>query len=210
MIVFSSKGLKLKKILFICSHLHSGSNLLFECLNLHPRIQGYKFATIAPYSNPLNLINLSTQKHKLNNRSSIHMDELLYNHQLSIRCAYKECKFIYVVKEPTQVLNCLISIDKMNPLFAARYYTYRLRRLCEMAKRTSNAVLLTGDDLLSNRGMNLIEEYLGLKQNIEFKSNLLIQKSFSNNLIPLNLRSSTENAYQKYLFFLKNQNIKYV
>lgn len=199
----------MKKILFICSHLNSGSSVLFDALNCHPRIQGYNLADRISYAEPINLLTLTEQTHKLDNRSSIYMDELLHNHHLSTKVAYKECKFIYVLREPVDVLNLLINKHKMKPSFAIRYYTYRLRRLCEMAKRTPNAVLLTWDDLIESRGINLIEEYLNLKQPVFFNSDLLCSLKPTNNSIDFKFISKVEDTYQRYLYYLKNQNIRY-
>jgi hypothetical protein len=201
----------MKKILFVCSHLYSGSSSLYDSLNNHPKIQGYDLATSSPYSGPMNLLALTNQNHKLNNRSAIYMDELLYNHHLSTNIAYKECSFIYVVREPTFVLNSLIGNNKMKPSFAVRHYTYRLRRLCEMAKRTPGAVLLTWDDLLENRGISLIEDYLNLKQFICYDSLSLspYRITHSTDFVGLQVRSKVDDAYQRYLYYLKNQNLRY-
>jgi hypothetical protein len=199
----------MKKILFICSHLNSGSSVLFNALDCHPRIQGYNLSTHISYAEPLDLLKLTEQNHKLDNRSSIYMDELLHNHHLSTKVAYNECKFIYVLREPADVLNLLINNHKMKPSFALRYYTYRLRRLCEMAKRTPGAVLLTWDNLIENRGIDLIEKYLNLKQPIFFNPDLLSFLKTTNNSMEYKFISKVEDAYQHYLYYLKNQNILY-
>jgi len=201
----------MKKILFVCSHPYSGSSALWSALNQHPRIQGYNLAARQPYFSPLNLLTLTEQSHKLNNRSAIYMDELLRNHHLSTKVAYKECNFVYVVRESEPVLNFLVGNEKIKPSFAARQYAYRLRRLCEMAKRTPGAVLLTWDDLVAGRGLNLIEEYLNLRQPILFDPSLLApyQHTFTTVLVSPTLRATTEDAYQRYLYFLKSQNLRY-
>lgn len=194
----------MKKIVLICSHLHSGSTELYNSLNNHPRIQGYHFSA---YSSPLDLLKLTNQYHKLNNRSSIYMDELLFNYNLSTSVAYKECKFIYVIREPEAVLNKLIN-DKIKIFYAIRYYSYRLRRIFEMSRRTPGAILLTWEDLIHNRGMNLIEDYLSLKEPINLKiDNKIIDNKIIDNKIGLTLLSEVEETYQKYLYYLKNQNL---
>lgn len=192
----------MKKVVLICSHLHSGSRYLYESLNNHSQIQGYNYPV---YSSALDLIRLTDQRHKLNNRSSVYMDELLFNYNLSTDVAYKECKFIYVIREPISVLNKLALINKMKPIFGLRYYSYRLRRLFEMSKRTPGSILLTWDDLISNRGIDLIEKYIGVKESIKFK----IDNDFniSDNLINLNLIKEAEDCYQKYLYYFKNRNL---
>ena len=201
----------MKKILFVCSHLHSGSSALCDALNRHPRIQGYKLAARSSYAGPPNLLMLTEQHHKLGNRSAIYMDELLWNHHLSTKAAYKECSFIYVVREPAAVLDLLVGNEKMKPSFAVRYYTYRLRRLCEMAKRTPGAVLLTWDDLVENRGISLIQDYLGLKQPVSFDPVSLspFKRAYSTDLVGLQVRSEVDDTYQRYLYYLKNQNLRF-
>lgn len=194
----------MKKVVLICSHLHSGSRELYKSLDNHSQIQGYKYPV---YSSALDFIRLTDQRHKLNNRSSVYMDELLFNYNLSTDVAYKECKFIYVIREPISVLNKLVLINKMKPIFGLRYYSYRLRRLFEMSKRTPGAILLTWEDLMNNRGTDLLEKYIGVKESIKFK----IDNDFniSDNIISLKLSKEAEDCYQKYLYYLKNRNLIY-
>ena len=200
----------MKKILFVCSHLHSGSSALCDSLNHHPRIQSYSLAKSNPYSSPLDLLSLTEQHHKLNNRSAVHMEELLYNYELGTKVAYQECHFVYVVREPADVLNMMVGNDKKTPSFAARHYTYRLRRLCEMAKKTPGAVLLTWEDLQTGQGIDLIEEYLGLRQPIIYDPSLLLpfKRTYSNELIPRTIRIEAEGSFQQYLYFLKSQSLR--
>lgn len=201
----------MKKIVLVCSHLYSGSSVLCDALNNHPRIQGFQFGKQNPYTSPLGLLNLSNKPHKMNNRSAIYMDELLKNQELSTKAAYKNCKFIYVVREPGPVLDFMVSNDRIKPIFAARYYSFRLRRLCEMAKRTPGAVLVTWEDLLTTRFLPMIEDYLELKQSINYDPQCLssLQRTFSSDLVGASLRSDAESSHEKYLYFLKSQEIQH-
>lgn len=196
----------MKRILFVCSHPYSGSSGLCDALNRHPRIQGYNIASRAPYTSVQSLIALTEQSHKLTNRAAIYMDELLSNHQLSTKIAYQTCKFIYVIREPENVLTQLVINNKIKPEFACRTYLFRLRRLCEMAKRT-NGVLLTWDDLKSSKGLDLIEEYLDLRQKIQFDPLLLqpYSRKLNSDNIGIKRLEYAEEAYQKYLYWLKSQ-----
>lgn len=197
----------MKKIVFICSHPYSGSSALYEAMNHHPRIQGFKLNN--SYLNPLNLLDLTNHSHKLSNRSAIYMDELLYNRSFYTNIAYTKCQFVYVIREPESVLGFLITNEKKKPTFAAREYTFRLRRICEMARKTPGAVLLTWNDLISGDGVDLIEKYLGLKEPILYDPALLApyKRIFNSDLIGSKLLSTTQEAYEKYLYFLKNQNL---
>ena len=71
----------MKKVVFICSHLYSGSNALYEAMNNHSRIQGY--SGLNRYLSCLQLLTLCEFNHKTKNRSAIYMDEIIYNHQIS-------------------------------------------------------------------------------------------------------------------------------
>lgn len=195
----------MKRILFVCSHFYSGSTGLCAALDANPRIQNYNFGSLNTYSTPFNLISLADQRHKLKNKAAIYMDELLENHQLQTKHAYKTCQFIYVIREPENVLSYLIGGQKIKAEFASRYYLFRLRRLCEMAKRTGG-VLLTWDDLQASRGLNMIEDYLGLREPIQISNYFLksYSRKFNTDLIGRDRLSAAEDAYQRYLFWLKN------
>ena len=195
----------MKKIVFVCSHLQSGSRGLCNALDLHPRIQMYDSTT---YQSSDNLILLTKQHHKLNNRSAIYMNELIHNHQLCTKAAYANCKFIYVIRSPEITIGNLVEKEEMKLPFAIRYYTYRLRRICEMAKRTPGAVLLTWDDLNAGRGINLIDEYLELKQGIIYDPMFLDQFREENDVrIKLEEKNKLEETYQKYLYWLKTNTL---
>ena len=100
----------MKKILFICSHPYSGSSALYESLNLHPKIQGFKpFNKSNSYLSPANILDLTNRTHKMSNRSAIYMDELLFNNSFYTSSIYEKCKFIYILREPEIPLNFLIS-----------------------------------------------------------------------------------------------------
>lgn len=199
----------MKKILFICSHPYSGSSALYEALNHHSKIQGFKSINLNSYPDSQSLLTLTNRLHKTSNRSAIYMDELLSNRSFYAADAYKKCSFIYVIREPEASISFLIANEKKKPIFAARQYAFRLRRLCEMAKRTPGAILLTWKDLANAKGMDLIQNYLNLKDPISFDPALLSPyiRSFSNNLIGVDLLNESEDAYERYLYFLKNQKL---
>ena len=198
----------MKKIVFVCSHLQSGSAALCSVMNLHPRIQLYETST---YYSSIDLITLTQQHHKMNNRSALYMNELLYNYEFCTKSAYTNCKFVYLIRSPEIVLGNLVEKEGMKLSCAVRYYTYRLRRLCEMAKRTPGAVLLTWEDLNANRGINLIDEYLELKTPIIYDSIFLEDFKEENNIrISLEDKNEVSETYQKYLYWLKtNTDIRY-
>ena len=198
----------MKKVVFICSHLYSGSNALYEAMNNHSRIQGY--SGLNRYLSCLQLLTLCEFNHKTKNRSAIYMDEIIYNHQISSKEIYKYCKFIYIIRRPEIPINFMISNDKIKSNFALSYYKLRMRRICEMAKRTPGSVLLTYDDLSEGRGLDLISDYLELPQPIEFSPSSLnsLNRNFGTDLLAKGLRSEVEDSYERYLYFLRNLSLR--
>lgn len=198
----------MKKIVLICSHEYSGSTALYEAMNTHTRIQGYKIKN--KYENPLNFYFLCKNPHKLTNKSAIYMDELLYNYQLSTKTAYDYCRFIYVIRKPESVMGYMVANDKKKASFAIRYYNYRLRRLYEMSKRTTGAILLTYDDLLENRCIDQIDSYLGLKQPIIFNPSLLLpyQRVFNLQQITPTVIDDLNDTYERYLFLMRQNLVR--
>jgi hypothetical protein len=164
-----------------------------------------------PYTSPLTYSHLVNQRHKLNTNAAIWMDELMFNHLLCTEAFYYGvAKFIYVIREPFPTINGIVSHHKYSPEAAVRYYCYRLRRLCEMAKRTPGAVLLTWDDLLTGRLDGEVEDYLNLKTPIQklpewYNS---YRQEFPD-VVPTDLREWAEDSYERHLFFLKNQDLRY-
>ena len=61
----------------------------------------------------------------------------------------------------------------MNFSFAKRYYCFRLRRLYEMAKKTPGAIFLTWDDIKSKKKLELVENYLNIKEKINLDNSLI-------------------------------------
>lgn len=178
----------------------SGSSTLYDILDNNSRVQGYR--SESPYVDMPSIFGLTQRPHKLNNQAAIYMDELLYNYRLQTKDAYKYCKFIYVIRPPEGTLNDMLYRKLYKPQQACDYYCYRLRRMCEMAKRTPGAVLLTYEDITTGRGLPLIEEYLGLKQPLEMVE---MKKGTSKKLAPLGLVERADRAFNRYFHFLTSQ-----
>lgn len=190
----------MKKVCFITSHLMSGSDLLFDALDQNPRVHGFRFDR--PYVDVPAIAELTYKRHKLNNEAAVYMDELLFNHSLQTKDAYKLCKFVYVVRPPERVLNELV-VAGYKPWAACNYYCYRLRRMCEMAKRTPGAVLLTYEDIITGRGLPLVEEYLNLKSTLEMTATK--KGTGVSSLVPLDLVRHADRAFNRYFHFLCHQ-----
>jgi len=202
----------MKKIVFVCSHVYSGSSQLCDAMDANPRMQVYgrEFEYGLPngsvYGSGFDLLRLTDNKHKISNSASIYVDELLQNYQLSTSDAYPACKFVYVVREPGPVLNYMQAKFRTRPDYASRYYLFRMRRICEMAKRTPGAVLLTFDDLRDGRGMELLKDYLCLKHEIAWDPSMLtpVRMRLNQASIEPEALAQVEEGWERYLYFLRS------
>lgn len=196
----------MKKIVFICTHQYSGSNELYHAMDKHPRIQGCKSIYCNVYDSAQTIISVCANNHKLRNKSCIYMDEIIYNTQISNNCIFDYCKFIFLIRSPEAVLSEIVTNERIDSIFAVRRYSFRLRRMCELAKRSGDGVLLTYDDLCEGRGINLIDDYLELKSPINFDPLFmkLSNKKFNMDLLGSTLRSEVFDNYERYLYFLKS------
>jgi hypothetical protein len=88
-----------------------------------------------------------------------------------------------------------------------RYYTYRLRRICEMARRTPGAVLLTWDDMITGRGFPLLEKYLHLKEPLVNEEKLWPQAQ-SNANVTSAIIDQAQHSYERYFYYLRNLNLR--
>lgn len=178
------------KVLFLTSHLGSGHDILFNLLCENPRIEGYKTGFLYEY--PLTINSLLAYPHKQRNTAAVYMDELLYNHSLSTKKLYGVCKFIYFIRQPIYSLNI-----GLRPDMAVDYYCFRLRRMCEMARK-SGGVLVTWEDLASGRKNDILQEYLNLRQGLG-----RVECKLDQNFVGIESKRA-EKAFEKYLCFLKS------
>jgi hypothetical protein len=197
----------MKKVAFIVSHLGSGSNYLVNILNNNPRCM--IFNSNSMYEHPDSLSWLF-KNHKLKGFSgAIYGDHLLYNHSFSCKKLYDYCKFIYLIRPARQSLNEIYHTTEYSKKNIVNYYRYRLRRICEMAKKTKNSILLTYDELISNKNFGIIEDYLGLIHPLvdqEFDGE--VDFSSKENVFEEETVRSTEDCYEKYFYYLNNLGLK--
>lgn len=183
---------------------------MFSILDGNPRIQGFRLNRV--YSHFFVASDqLTKHRHKCDSSAAIWMDELLFNTMLTTTVFYEhpKFKFIYLVRSPEPTLNQLVVRGNYSPLGALRYYCYRLRRICEMAKRTPGAVLLTWEEVVSGRGFPKIEEYLELVNPLVAPPDFFVEHAPIHQLIPADYLREAESSYERHLFFLKNQELRY-
>lgn len=175
-------------------------------LDKNPRVQF--FPRNAVYDGIGAVESLTALPHKLNNVAAVWLDELLYNHYFAHRCLYRMAKFIYLIREPKPTLN-LITKEGWQADHMELYYTFRLRRIYEMTRKTPGAILLTHEDVQTGRGLRLIEEYLNLKMPLECDADSLSKARSYNPLVSsLNLEVAQQ-AYERYLYLIRQLPIRF-
>jgi hypothetical protein len=194
----------MSRILFVVSHLSSGSTGLIQILNENPRIQIHQTNIIYEGLADLNL--LTSQRHKLRNTAAIHGDHLLFNTSFLNKSLYSCAKFIYCFKSGALTVNQLIKDYHYKPESALNYYCFRIRRIYEMAHQIPQSVIINWTDLEKGTWMPEVEEYLQLKEKLENKPDL-----FSNqidDIAPASIKQEAEDYYEKYFYLFKQLKIK--
>jgi hypothetical protein len=182
----------MKKIVFIVSHLCSKSDELVKIFNNNPKIDIKE--TDIVYKNFDNLTSLVEKGHKLKNSSAIYGDHLLFNTSMPNNYFFNNFKFIYILRDARAVSD-IINKFQYKPQYAIRYYTFRLRRLYEMATKTPNAIAMTYDKLK----FDLVEEFLDLKEKLEPYQLL---ENNSDKIFDI-----AQDSYERYLYCFKNLNL---
>ena len=193
----------MNKAVFITSHLFSGSHALCETLGAAKRVSSFNYNAVYKHYDDIRF--LTSSKHKIRNTAAIYLDELIYNHSFSFKPLYEYCKFIYVIREAKPTLNGIIAYHNLKHQSALRYYSYRLRRLCEMAKNTPNSLLVTWEDMTTGRCLEPISELLNLRS--ELKN--LDLKHYDEEEVPdkihYNLIKQGQECYERHFIYLKSK-----
>jgi hypothetical protein len=113
-----------------------------------------------------------------------------------------------MIRSPKAALNEIISRYPEYKDTAFRYYAFRLRRICECARNTPGAVVLTWDNLNNGKGLDLIENYLDLKSPLKYEDGNFLDKSWEN--VPYPLLKEAEECYERHYFYLHHINLKHV
>lgn len=186
----------MNKVLFLVSHLGSGSDQLIEILNSNDRISIYD--TNMYYDTPEALNFLFMRNHKLKNTAAIYGDHVLFNHSISTSKLFDFCKFIYFINDAKTSINNIVKNDGYSPDAALRYYCFRLRRMCEMLLKNKNSIFINYDWLKNTDNFEIIENYLGLKSKIN-KVNLIEPEPLD--IVPYSIIESGQECYERYLFY---------
>lgn len=177
----------MSELIFIISHLGSGSNIIYQKLNKCPSFKRVKNNIL--YKNSEEFCKLKLKKFTF-------FDHLLHDYQYSWKEGYNLAKFVYVICHPALAFQN--SSEIISPNDWGRYYCYRLRRICQMAKNTPNAILLNGVQVICGKKMQLLNDFL--KTNIYFENYLKPKQE----LLSIDNAKEIEESYERHLYFLKN------
>lgn len=197
----------MKKTVLLATHFHSGSLGLMYQLAENPRVQCYR--TNNNYDHPTALEDIESKPHKCQHRGAVYLDEIVLNHSLRCKRILDICRVIYLIRDPAHTLDGIVQAKILSPRSAARYYCYRLRRLCEMARRTPGAVFLTHEDLITGRGLPLLEKYLYLKDPLAHDPTKYPVKDLLG-VVPKAELDLAERAYEKYLYAFRQYPLQMV
>ncbi len=193
----------MKNSLFVVTHIGSGANYFCSILNRNERIQ--IFNEILSFDHPSSLDKLFLNPHKISTTAAIYGAINYFNKDFSCKSLYSFCKFIYLIREPIVTLQNIMNYEKYH-LGAFRYYSFRLRRMYEMARNTPGAILVNYQSLIDKKDLKPIEDYLYLKDKlnyIEFKENI------PNKPIK-EYKKLGQEVFEKYLYKFKNLDLKII
>lgn len=185
----------MKQVALVVSHVGSGSGAICDALGQNPRLA--VFRTGQAYTHPDSLEALTAHPHKDDTAAAIWVDELLYNHSFGYKTLFGMCRFLYIVRESRPSLSEIAQGPVRRE--DVRYYTFRLRRIYEMARHTPGAVLLTFEDICKGRGSPLIESYLNLKTPLQ----PVVQPVTAERHIPAEMLREAQESFERYLYLLR-------
>lgn len=191
----------LKRVLLSVTHLASGSLPLIGLLDRNPRIQFVR--TNPVIQNYTDLKALTSLPHKLTSVAAMFALDINYNYQLGSKNLVPHAHYLFVVRSPEPVLNILMSQGGYAEQGAAMYYCYRLRRICEIAKRAKHGMLLTYDDIRQGEYVKPIKSFLNLREDVSYEPEMF-DNSKSSNTVKKDTLEWCQDCYERHLFFLKS------
>ena len=171
-------------------------------LDKNPRVQFIQAHVII--QNYMDIGAITSMSHKMNSVAAMFALELTANYQLGSKISLPHVHHLFVVRQPDPVLNFLVANGIYNQTSAAMYYCYRLRRICEIAKRAKYGMLLTFDDIQSGAYTTPIKSFLGLKDDVSHIPAVFDHLKSANNVIKKDILEWCRDCYERHLFFLRS------
>ena len=191
-----------KRVLLSVSHLGSGSLQLLSLLNHNPRVQFLNTQT--PIRDYTDLQAVTSISHKMNSVAAMYALEINHNFQMGSRNFIPHVHHLFVVRRPNPSISLMVQNGIYRQHEAAMYYCYRLRRICEIAKRVGSGLLLTYEDLESGDYVKPLSKFLGLKEEAEFDPNVFSSFAPESSLDLGKDENWCDDCYERHLYYLKN------
>ncbi len=185
------------KQIFIATHLGAGGSMLVDMISANRRIgRMYRDAT-QTYTDPIALDYIQRKTLDINPQARMFVDRIVFNHELAHKSFYTDCLFIFLVREPEATIGHLIKLGYTEKS-ATRYYSYRLRRLCEMAKQAKHKIAITWDELINKEAFPEIKSLLGIKELSSIYKPIKNEKTVDASTV-----FSCRQCYERHLKYLK-------
>lgn len=182
---------------FIATHYGAGGSMLMTMLGASRRFGKVSRGDGQTYRDPTVLASVQRDAAARQPQARVFVDRLVMNHELSHDFYYENVKFVFLVREPEESIKYIMEIGYTEAA-ALRYYSYRLRRLCEMARKAKHKIVVTWGDLADKSAFPAIKEFLGVK---ELTSIYRPEKS-KETVTPATV-SSARRCYERHLRYLR-------
>lgn len=185
------------KQIFVATHVGAGGSMLAEMISANRRIGRIRRDNTQVYTDPIALDYAQRKTLETNPDARMFVDRIVFNHEFAHESFYDDCLFVFLVREPEATLNHLVGLG-YTPAAAARYYSYRLRRLCEMARRAKHKVVATWDELVSKEALPEIKRLIGMKE-----LNSIYRPQKSEKTVDPATVSACRRCYERHLNYLR-------
>jgi hypothetical protein len=188
----------LKRQIMIATHMGSGGSMLLEMILANRKAARLPRSYDQVYADPTSLSILQEDANRFRPHARLFVDKVMFNFEVINLQYLQMCEYIFLVREAKGSLNSIVKSGKLTPEAATRYYTFRLRRLCEMAKKSPRRLVITWDDLVDKSCLASLRTYLGMK---ELPSFYRAQEEVD--LVDPLLVMQGQKSYEKHLQYLK-------
>lgn len=182
--------------IFIATHIGAGGSMLVDMISANRRIAKIYRDNTQVYTDPIALDYAQRKTLENNPNARAFVDRIVFNHEFAHKSFYSDCLFVFLIREPENTLKHLVEIGYTENA-AARYYTYRLRRLCEMARQSKHKIIITWDELINKKAFPRIKTLIGAKELNSIYKPYKNEKTVSQATV-----STCRRAYERYLNYL--------
>lgn len=126
------------RLTLFCTHPGAGHEPILASLSRHRNVECLRSGN--RYTHPDQVLEVLSRSHKRADARALWVDVILHNDELAWRDVGKWCPLIFFAREPG---GSIPSMSGMTESAARDYYRYRLRGMCEYARRVPSSLCLT-------------------------------------------------------------------